>query len=275
MRLPAFSKFFNQKRMTGIDIQPEGVQFVQLRHNKQAFVLEKIAVYPLEVGVFTEGKVSDWDKLTALLYDWVRELDLVGAVSAAALPMQAIKLLRVDKPPVLTESWLWDYLEHALPGLGETVIADHCLLLNEAMLVAVAKREDVENYTSCLQEAGLALKIMDIDLFAIQRATQCFDKAILWQQRNTFTLIAQDEQQLPQQWRWPVTYGEQAIAQLSQRLQELKINELLFCGSSYYCELFKKISAIRYFTPQFSRSSINMPDYLLAIGLAQREVPLW
>ncbi len=286
MRLPSFSKFFKQKIITGIDIQPEGIHLVQLMHEKQGYQLRKMGALPLEMGHLSDVDGMDWDKLTTLLFDWIRELGLVGAVTAAALPAHCVKLLRVDQP-VKNESWLRVYLEQQLPGLGETVAVDYCPLssVEQATLVTVAKRDYLDNYVACLREAGLEVKIMDGELFAIQRAfgwPVIPAKAgipLLWQQRGKFTLIWHDEKQLPQQLRWPATFGEQTVVTLTQQLAQLNIKQLLFCGSTYYCDLFKRTSSlsdvINYFSPAFNSSGINMPDYLLAIGLAMREVPLW
>lgn len=281
MRLPAISKIFKQKIMTGIDIQPEGIQLVQLRHDKQGCGLQKIASLPLEATSLVDSKTMDWDKLTTLLFDWIRELGIVGAVTTAALPVHCVRLLRLDGQSAKDEPWLRTHLEQQLPGLGETVAVDYCPLpsVEQATLVAVAKRDYLDNYTACLSEAGLDVQIMDIELFAIQRAMRCHTGALLWQQRGKFTLIWHDEKQLPQQLQWPATYGEQAVAMLTQQLAQHDIKQLLFCGSTYYCDLLKRTPSlsgvIHYFSSTFNSSGINMPDYLLAIGLAMREVPLW
>lgn len=282
MRLP----FFNPKSMTGIDIQPEGIQWVQLSHSKQAYTLQKIGFFPLETSLFDDSRICNWEGLTRQLYDCAREFDLVGTVTAVALPAPSVRLFCADIAGSATESQVRDRLEDELPGLGEALAIDYCALPTEspAMAVAVTKRDYLERYTACLIDAGFDLKVVDIDSCAIQRAMCCDNSALLWQRRNTFTLIWQDEKQLPQQIQWPASYGEQNIAELSTYLTQAGVTQLRFCGSSYHADLFAeaKCCAIQTFTPEFIKrdslvltSSINLSDYMLAIGLAMREVPVW
>lgn len=281
MEWTAISKFFNQKVMTGIDIQPEGVQLAQLRHAKKGYVLEKLMSLPLEPGLFSDGKVMDWERLTALLFDWVREHGLVGSVAAVALPTHAVRLLCVDASIVCNELSLRACLEQELPGLGEAIAYDYSVMPVDpkSALVCVTRRDYLDCYLACLHEAGLDVKIIDAELFAVQRAMRCCDGAVLWQQRGKFTLIWQDDTRLPRQVQWPAAYGEQVVTELVQQLTHYNVKQLMFYGSTYYRDLFQKTSClsdvIRYFTCEFNSSGVNMPDYLLALGLAMREVPAW
>jgi hypothetical protein len=284
LRLP----LFNSKTMTGIDIQPEGVHLVQLSHHKQSYSLQKTGFFPLKAALFDEGRISNWEGLTSQLFDCAREFDLVGAVVAAALPAPAVRLFCADIAETASELQVRDCLEDELPGLGEALAIDYCALQSRpsAMAVAVTKRDYLERYIASLMEAGFDLKVMDIDSCAIQRAMRCDNSALLWQRRDTFTLIWQDEKQLPQQIQWLASYGEQNIAALSKQLAHTGVTQLRFCGSSYYRDLLIKaqsqLCTIQTFTPDFIKSeskvltsSINLSDYLLAIGLAMREAPVW
>jgi Tfp pilus assembly PilM family ATPase len=212
----------------------------------------------------------------------------VGAATAAALPAQWVRLFRADIAGPASESQVRAHLENELPGLGEALAIDYCALPTEqsVMAVAVTKRDYLERYSACLTEAGFDLKIIDIDSCAIQRVMGCYPGALLWQRRNTFTLIWQDEKQLLQQTQWPASYGERNITDLTQHLAQYGVTQLRFCGSSYFAELFSKAQTLpcvmQPFTSEFIKrdsailtSSVNLPDYLLAIGLAMREVPAW
>lgn len=274
--------------MTGIDTQPEGIHLVQLSHSRQAYALQKIGFFPFEAGVFANGRVVDWEGLSSHLFSCAREFDLVGSAVAAALPAPMVRLFRADMAGSASESQIYAQLEDELPGLGNAVVIDYCEMTAEprAVVVAAAKRDYLERYSGCLAEAGFDLKIIDVDSYALHRAMRGDDEALLWQRRNTFTLIWRDEKDLLQQAQWQASHGEQNVAELCRHLEGHGIAQLQFCGSVYFAEFFNKTQSlpcvVRSFVPDFIKqnskvltSSVNLPDYLLAIGLAMREVPAW
>lgn len=279
MKLP----IFKQSVMTGVDIQPEGIHLVQLRLSNGLYLLEKISFLALPVNLVAEGRVTNWDKLAAILFDWVREIKMVGAVIAAALPVQHVHLTQLAGAERVGETAIQAHLEQAFPGLSAALAMDYEEVRGsdlKKVIIAAAKKDYLEQYTACLRDAGLNVKVMDVDLFAIQRAMQQTAKALLWQQHRRFTLIYQYGNDLPQLLQWQTMPGEQAIADLIQRLGQYGISQLTFCGSSYYVDLFKQAKSlssinINYFSPNFVCRERNLPDYLLAIGLAMREVPAW
>lgn len=278
MRLSAFSKLFRPNIMTGIDIQPGMAYFAQIKHSKPGLRLVKAASCPLEASFFADDKVSQWDNVTEILFGWVRELGLEGAVVSAALPLSQTRLWSVNGVSQPSDEWLQHHLDQELPGLNNALVADY-IVQPSSVLVAAAKRDYVEHYTACLKEAGLQPKIMDIDVYAIFRASVFQDAHLpfLWQQRSTFTLIWQDENDVPQQLKWQVVSGAEASIELAKHLKALHITTLWFCGADYYANQFSQLIActIHRYTLSFTYSGVNLPDYLLALGLAMREVPAW
>lgn len=277
--------------MTGIDIQPEGIQLAQIRHQKQQYTLQKLSTCPLETAIFADNKITNWDHLTNTLFDWIQDLGLNGSVTTVALPAQWVRLLHLHLPTEPTEAAIYKHLEQEFPGLHSTLMVDYYPLPPQqsdqhTVMIAIAKRDYLDHYIGCLTDAGLQVKIVDVDTFALQRAMQCDTGTLLWQQRKTFTLIWHDEQGMPRQAQWPALSATQAISNLSQHLEQYRLKSVRFCGSRYYTELFNQSPTlspvITNFMPTFIRTEnplltngINLSDYLLAIGLAMREVPLW
>lgn len=186
--------FYKSPMSAGIDIQPDGVCLVQLKHHKYKFLLEKTAWLPLAANVYGEGKVAHWDKLTTLLFDWLQELNLPNLAAAAALPLQQVGMVRMDSATPVSEPSIHAYLAQQFPGMNDDLAVDYCQLPNKVngLLIAAAKRHYLDNYVTCLKDAGLNLKIMDIDVFALRRAVGNWEGAIIWQQRKKMNLIWQE-----------------------------------------------------------------------------------
>jgi type IV pilus assembly protein PilM len=178
---------FLSRQSVGLDIQPEGICLVQLEKKGGRYSIKHHVAESLPVGLYHEGRVVDWARLSACLKRFVKAQCIDGASVAFALPVHLLKMQQVILPEGICDDEIKMEIEARL--LRETSEQDSAWCVDFALtsrqqgyievLFAAMPQEELSRYISCLQSAGLQIKIIDVDIFAIKRAvTTLFSKEI-------------------------------------------------------------------------------------------------
>lgn len=165
----------------GIDVQPEGVNVVALKQLPKGYQIERLVTKLLPtVGVRGHGFTNSG--LSTLLSGLVREHGWQKRLVALSLPIASVHLHKLMLPLTMRE----DDIEKEVATLGGN---NNAKSVDFAELKAhppdfrnvigvTTKQEIIKEQMDCMHHAGLQLRIIDLDVYAITRAV-CY--ALEWQ----------------------------------------------------------------------------------------------
>jgi Tfp pilus assembly PilM family ATPase len=306
---------FKPPALVGIAIQPETIHLVQLKKARKGYLLERVRRYALEKNIFSEGKISAFAELKKQLADMVKREDLQGVRAAVCVPASQVNMQRMTLPKGLSaqdiEAEISVYAQRSLPVKTENLAMDY--RLSEAgqpqeidVFFAAARKDYIDNFQSCLRAAGLQVKMIDVDIFALLRAARYAlhdelpkNEAIcaLYLGADDAVIAAQRDKEIlfHQQWHGHAAPHAQTRQQwldwCCHTWQHVNIDVVAIGGHHKFINEAAAIMAARW------RSKIFEPDpfmkmtgasgvdkavihdspsaFLLACGLAMREVRPW
>ena len=166
----------------GIDIGASSIKLVYLtpkkRKGKKTFELKSIGMVPLPREAIVEGTIMDAYAVSDALMQLVAESKVKAKNVAIALPGHAVMVRRImisaATPQELEENINFE-IKHNTPFKPEEVQVDYHVLPTEGqeqmeVLLVMAKREKIGEFTSVVEQAGLNPVIVDISAFAIYNA---------------------------------------------------------------------------------------------------------
>lgn len=171
---------FGRKRSTvGLDIGSGLIKVAVIDHSKNAPVLTKVAIQPLQQDAIVEGEVMDPGVVAeaiqaALSTAGVKTKQVVTAVGGRDVIIKPIQIERV-KEQQARELMRWEAEQH-VPFDMESVELDFQILdpdgegLEMRVLLVAAKRELIDSKVRVLTDAGLEPAIVDVDAFALHNA---------------------------------------------------------------------------------------------------------
>lgn len=169
---------FITSRLLGLDIQPQSLRLMQLRHTRRGFLAEVAAEESLSAEIFYEGKIRDWQALRMILQIMVKDLQLTDMKTAIQIPYHLVRLQQIKLPPGLTETSIRQeirmQLERDFPGLNEELAIDFRVRGKNfqedcAVDFVVTRKDYITQYVNCVNAAGLKVQIVDVDLYALKR----------------------------------------------------------------------------------------------------------
>lgn len=157
----------------GVEIRSTEIRLARLsRRTKGNFSLECA-----EIGHLSSGQRAavDWTALQELLGRMVRTLGLEGQPAVVSLPAGGVRMQRmplpVNLPSYAVEAAVQGRLRQEMFGLAGSVCVDYAELAPDKEVYFVASRQELlAQYVECAASAGLEVKIVDVDVFALQRA---------------------------------------------------------------------------------------------------------
>lgn len=167
--------------LAGVAIQPENIHLVQLKKVRKGFLIERVRRYGLAADIFSAGKITAFDELQAKLADMVRTEGLRDMKTAVCVPSNQVKMHQMTVPAGLSamdiEAEISAQVYRSLPAKADALAIDFKLKPAAQpeevnVFFAAARREYVHRYQSCLQDAGLRVVTMDVDIFALLRAAR-------------------------------------------------------------------------------------------------------
>lgn len=296
-------KYFGQVSL-GVDIQPEAVLILSAKRFRQAVTIERQLKVELPAGLVADGLIQDWQTFTALLRRLVDAHQLQGMPTTICLPVERVSIQYLQLPMSLTDAEIEHAIQHQLqrdlPGLNEKLYHDfYCIydILPRQMEViyAAVRAEEVRRYIDSFQDAGLMVKVVDVDIFALLRAAIHLSKAstpeeiaaAVYAARNRAILVVFESNRFlcHQQWEWTAENdflsGMRLAMQASlSRIGQKSIRRLFYFGGDDYFGLLSDVSLsfaveIERLAPADFADGDRFSSSVLAYGLALREMPAW
>lgn len=173
----------NKIQLVGVDISSSAVKLLQLSGSLGNMKVERYGVEPLPANAMVDSNLAEVDLVSAAISKLftktgVKLKDVATGVSGSAVITKIIQM-----PADLTEDELEQQLEmdanQYIPYPIDEVSLDFAVLgavgnnpeLNN-VLIASSRSENVDTYIEAFDGAGLNLKVVDVEAFAIER---CFN----------------------------------------------------------------------------------------------------
>jgi len=175
--------YFKKYPFLGLDLGLNEIRLLQLEKRGSCFHIEKMVAHPFSVEKASRGKGSSWEAYREPLLDLVAQMELKNCSVALALPHSAIIKKQIELPPPLQESELTAVLQQGLsqyfPGIPENEIYfDYEVKpANEAwlsILLVATRKQQLQSQLSVVEQAGLKVAIVDVDIYALTRAAALF-----------------------------------------------------------------------------------------------------
>lgn len=300
----------------GIDIQHAVLRILRLRKHKRRYCVDMKMTVELPEGVIVDGRVKQQDKLIAIMSGVVKKMGIAGMEVGMTLPSSLVYMRRLRAPvglcDVEIQAEIMSQVRRDYPGMTYEVCMDYCLVADEepgyvGIFFVVAKQESVSHYVDAVQAAGLILKIIDIDVFALNRLHHQLTKqenqktdyhAVLLVDEYASCLTVYKGEDFTSQQRWDIVDVSQLcvvlIEQIERMLQSIPLQKKLTL--SLYCtedkggklsEALVDCSRLIVLPHTLSRlmekaagvdESTNLDaiiQYAVVLGVAMRDIPKW
>ncbi len=164
----------------GLEVQAHEIRFIQLKKLKRTYRLEQAIREQIPAGILLEGKISDWQRLSSMMAEWVRLLNWQGLQAAILLPSSLVRMQQIQVSAALKDQAIENEIEaqvrRDLPGMHEALSMDYTVLSRDAngadIFFSVTRQDYLAKYIDCVNAAGLRVKIADIDIYALTRFMQ-------------------------------------------------------------------------------------------------------
>ncbi len=166
------------KHSVGLDIQPDAIRLTRIQRAKSGFILEDFASVTLPSEAILNGKIKQFRLVQSLVTQLVKKTKSQGCCAAIALPSQSVLSQRIKMSaalrPLEREAEIAANLTHYFPAVTEDLHFDFVEMdagfseVQEVLLVG-ASSEQVNTYLTIAEQAGLSVKIVDVDSYAKQR----------------------------------------------------------------------------------------------------------
>ncbi len=180
--------FFSSKsgNLIGVDIGSTSIKLVQLSKSRSGFELVSMAEAPLPRDAIVENTIIDTASISDALTEALRRARPSTKNAALAVSGNAV-IIKTIKMPLMTEFELEAQIEYEadqyVPYDIDDVFLDFYIQGISAddpeqmdVVLVACKREVVEDYQQVLNEAGLHVKCMDCDVFALENAAEITDE---------------------------------------------------------------------------------------------------
>lgn len=281
---------FSKPGLIGLDIQPHGVQLVQLQHRGGNRIKHMISE-ELPFHVFADGKIKHWDVLKKQVTEIVQANRLHGMKVAIHVPAHLVHMQQIQMPMGMLdeeiEADIQQRLKRELPGMTDTLRIDFQVLSQEKgysdVHFTAVRQEYISQYIECIQEAGLIVSVIDVDIYALARVAGNAD-AILYLNNHQAIFIVRDANAIIFHQHWDIDESNSVNTQLKQRIQfylatgAKKLNQIILCGSQNALAIVTLDALqewdiqLQYLSPFVGVENIVASnDFILACGLAMRE----
>lgn len=302
-------KLFATFSLVGLDIQSHEVRIVYLKKWRQKHTVVKAIAKTLPSSIFIENHIRQWSALTDFIRELVMEHQLQGCPTAICLPSQKIQSQKMTVPRNFSnqevEAAIKLQLDRDLPGVTEKLCVDFIEFASnkseiKTIFSVVTKEEYLSQYIKCVNDAGLKVCVVDVDIYALQRILCVYlpihanqiSIAVLYE-CSMYTLIAFNQTEILFHDKGEVTLDGLDVV-ISQKL---KMHVTSFAEAQYFIigdALSAKLnwSLVQDLMPHLKihmfdwstcfesveekQISVKDPNvFILASGLAMREIPLW
>lgn len=169
----------NTRSAIGVDISQHAIKMVQLTgRSLNQFQLEKYVIAKLPKNIIKGNKIQDYDQLVVYLQHAYAQLHSSSKNIIAALPLSLATVENTIFSPKETELDIEDFAEFEISQIAPIdevnydyqVTGTSIVPAGQQLVLAAAKKDDVEPRIELFETAGLPLAAMDVDLFAQNNA---------------------------------------------------------------------------------------------------------
>ncbi len=162
--------------VVGLSVGTSSIKLVELKRLRGSWQLLHFGVIQLAEDIIINREIINSIAATESIKALLAQIKLGGDVVCAALAgtSMIIKRMAVEAPKLkdLASQTYWEAEQYLPFDVSEVVMDYHVLSRTregstDLVLVAV-KKNDLEAYSRCIQDAGLKPQIMDVDFFALQ-----------------------------------------------------------------------------------------------------------
>ena len=177
-----FSLLASSSRMLGVDISASSIKLVELSRKGRAsptYCLERYVIEPMSMDALLDGGINQIEQVSDSLQRALKRLGTSQKKIVMALPLTSIITKTINVPAGLREDDLVFQVEteasQYVPFTMDEVNLDFQILgpaLDHPeeleVLLAVARKDRVEDRVAVAVSAGLKVRVMDVDQFATQ-----------------------------------------------------------------------------------------------------------
>ena len=175
--------FGRSRSLVGLDIGDSSVKVVELRElgKGRGFQVAKLGWEPLSAEAIVDGAIMDSQLVIETIQRLIQRCRIKTQQVATALSGHSVIVKRISLPVMseaeLAESIHWE-AEQYIPFDIEDVNLDYEILEGSSLsgegnmdvLLAAAKKDKINDYTSVITQAGLTPVTVDVATFALQNA---------------------------------------------------------------------------------------------------------
>ena len=165
--------------LVGVDIGHSSVKVCQLKESKRGFQLVHFGMIALPQDAIVDSAIMDAGAVTDRINELMHNQKIKAKEAAISLSGHQVILRKIPLPVMtreeLDESIRWEAEQYIPFDIDEVNIDVE--ILNEHndqgqmdVLLVAAKKDMINEYTSVIQDAGLATTVVDVDAFSLQNA---------------------------------------------------------------------------------------------------------
>jgi len=165
----------------GIQITQAEIRIVELQAVAQDFVIQNYAINTLPADAIQGGFIRQFDVIQTRVRQLVKQLNAEGLSAVTAIPAEHVLMKQTTMPAFFSRKELEVEILANLPHyFGVTSATELCfdyvelgpagLEQNEVLVLAV-HAGFLHTYLALINQSGLYVKIIDVDKYALERAT--------------------------------------------------------------------------------------------------------
>ena len=163
------------KNMVGFDIGSSSIKICELSALKETYKLTQFAIRPLPEGSFLGEEIQERDEVVEIAKAIVKEVKLRSSFTCIGIWGQSVISKQIQVPmgtmEEIQDQVIWESEQYIPFDIEESAISHHFIGENEGggadVLLAAAKEESIEKFRSIAEEAGLTVKVVDINGLAV------------------------------------------------------------------------------------------------------------
>lgn len=296
--------------MLGLTMRENVIRLLHLKKMKRQFFIQQVATREVQNAGLIENQTVTWNKVTSEVADVVLKYHLQGLPIAISLPASLVWMQRISMPSALNAK---DMEREIL----SKHINDHSFALNELnmdisrlglskngyadIFYVATGRHYLQQYAQAIKDAGLLVKVVDVDVYALVRAVSYVanltpelneNLAIVHVTSEQVLFVCFDSRHILFYQQWPIDKNNLCYSQLQARIQfnlasheNIKIHKIIFCCAEdeYQAmqQMLSSFCAVCHYCPlsfEGMMSDVDMDliknphfDWWVALGLAMRE----
>lgn len=301
---------FLRSSLLGLDIQNGEIKLIKLRKSYKTYWVEYLGGTKVPEQVFLDGKIKRWEILSDILNELVRELGIKNTATAIQISADLVSMQSLQLPQWIAhqklESEIYDYIKLRFPEFQGQLCMDYMKIAERNnhywdIHFTAAKKDYITKYVTGVNTAGLAVKAVDVDLFALKRAIYLDDRlkfstmqtvAILHLVNCQTLLVVFMGKKIIHRQQWKINQIADILNQIQNAIKlllasaEISIQCFILCGDvsytkfiqnhEYFAELFEihvvDISPCLKFVYREHETLFKkkFSEFMIAIGLAVR-----